>query len=42
MISACTIRMHERCGMKLESLSVEDVLWLAALLFGFLLTGVVI
>lgn len=32
----------ERCGMKLDGLSVEDLMWLAALLLGFLLTGVVV
>jgi hypothetical protein len=39
---ACLARMRGRCGMKMQSLSVEDLLWLAALLFGLLLTGVII
>ena len=33
---------HARCGMKLESLSIEDLLWLVALLIGMLLTGVIV
>lgn len=39
---ACVARMRERCGMKMQSLSVEDLFWLAALLFGLLLTGVIV
>lgn len=31
-----------RCRMKLESLSLEDLLWLVALLLGMLLTGVIV
>lgn len=33
---------RRRCRMKLESLTIEDLLWLVALLLGMLLTGVIV